>query len=69
MAVYQVDQYYVAISTISATKEQLKEIKATLDEHDWGDHDFQDGQVVVDGFESTGDAGYCNQLIDFILGN
>ena len=67
MSVYQVEQYYIYMSTNEATNTQLNEINLYLESECIDDFEHQDGNLVVDGFESESDADNCEAAINEIL--
>ena len=70
MSVYQVEQFYIHISTEGFNVELIEKIKFLLIENDCGVYEFQRGALVVDDFESECDAVNIEELInDLILNN
>ena len=67
MSVFQVEQYYIFTSTKNATNTQLEEINQYLEDEGIDDFEHQDGDIVVDGFESEQDANICEEKIKEIL--
>ena len=68
MSTYQHEQYYVHVNTKDATPETLEKIRVLLIENDWDDHEFSEGEIVVDGFECEREADTCNEMInDYLL--
>ena len=67
MSTYQHEQYYVHVSTTGASKETLEKVRVLLIENGWDDHEFSDGELVVDGFEGEMDALGCDEMINSYL--
>ena len=69
MSVYQVEEYYIFMSIKYATNTQLKEINKYLESESISNYEHQDGNIVIDGFESKNEAETCEQAINCILSN
>ena len=67
MSVYQVEQFYIHISTEGFNVELIEKIKFLLIENDWQDYEFQEGALVVDGFEGEYDALGIEELIQDLI--
>jgi len=63
MSTYQHEQYYIHVNTEGATDKTLEQVRVLLVENNWDDHEFSDGELVVDGFESEMDANACDEII------
>ena len=66
MSVYQVEQYYIHVDITGKTKNQLIEISELLQEYSCDDYEFCEEYLVVDGFESEGDASDLEDLVKAI---
>ena len=66
MSVFQVEQYYIHVDITGKTKAGLIEIAELLQEYSCDDYEFCDEYLVVDGFESEGDASTIEDLIESI---
>lgn len=63
MSTYQHEQYYIHADTKGASKETLEKVRVLLIENDWDDHEFSDGELVVDGFDNETEALACDEII------
>lgn len=63
MSVYQVEEYYVHVDISGTTELDRSRIKELLIENNWGDHELQGDDLIVDGFDSKGEASTCSDAI------
>ena len=59
MSVHQVEEYYVHVD-IPANKKEVVDVLAI--DQGW-DYELNEDSITVDGFESTGDAEQCDDMI------
>ena len=69
MSVYQIEQYYISISEVVINDEDKRKIEEYLTRESLSDYEFQDGGVVIDGFESETEAQEIEDGIMRILHN
>lgn len=69
MSVYQVEQYYVYTTGLNLSDDQKTAIIEYLNNEGWSNYEIQEGgQVVVDDFESEGEAQEVEEEIYRLAG-
>lgn len=67
MSVYQVEQFYIHLSTKGCDSKLLAKITELLHENNCTDYEFQGCFLVIDGFESECDAVNIEELIHGLI--